>query len=276
MLKRAAQEKSSSITKAKPGVKSSKSVTRPERDVVPQFGQVRTRRLFEEICERVRHEMSIGALKPGDKLPAERELAVQFGVSRTALREALRSLEIAGIVGLQKGMKGGAFILKGDLDLITRSMRDIVNLGRISLDDTTEARTLIMQTAIELVCERAGADIFDALERNNERLALLPQGAAVSDRVKISIEFYALLAKGTGNEMVQIIVESLNAIVLQKIAERYIIAMPSLVAHRRRLISLLRDRDAGASKKEMGMFLKKVHKHLIDEERLNDKRRQKG
>jgi hypothetical protein len=52
--------------------------------------------------------------------------------------------------------------------------------------------------------------------------------------------------------------------------------MPSLVAHRRRLISLLRDRDAEAAKKEMGMFLKKVHKHLIDEERLNDRRRQKG
>ena len=70
----------------------------------------------QRVCrgERIRHQLSIRALRPGDKLPAERELAVQFGVSRSALREALRSLEIAGIVELRKGVKGGAFIRPGD------------------------------------------------------------------------------------------------------------------------------------------------------------------
>ena len=127
-----------------------------------QFRPIRTRRVFEEICEQVRREMGAGTLRPGDKLPAERELALQFGVSRTAVREALRSLEIAGIIGLQKGAKGGAFILKGDLDQITRSIRDLFYLGRITLDSLTEIRTPIMQTAVGLVSveiprERASA-----------------------------------------------------------------------------------------------------------------------
>ena len=66
------------------------------------------RRIFEEICDQIRRDMAASKLCPGDKLPAERELAQQFGVSRNAVREALRSLEVAGIVRLQKGVKGGA------------------------------------------------------------------------------------------------------------------------------------------------------------------------
>ena len=74
--------------------------------VVPTFQPIQVRRAFEEICDRIRARIAAGLLKPGDKLPAERELAQQLGVGRNALREALRSLEIAGIVRLQKGAQG--------------------------------------------------------------------------------------------------------------------------------------------------------------------------
>lgn len=75
-----------------------------------QFRPIRTRRAFEEICERIREQLALGVLKPGDKLPPERDLAQQLGVSRNVLREALRSLEMAGVLRLLKGVKGGAFI----------------------------------------------------------------------------------------------------------------------------------------------------------------------
>jgi len=238
----------------------------------PQFAQIRTRRVFEEICEQVRRQMSDGSLRPGDKLPAERELAVQFGVSRTAVREALRSLEIAGIVGLQKGAKGGAFILKGDLELITRSMRDMFYLGRISLDSLTETRTLIMQAAVGLVSQRMTPDLLAALERNTERLAQLPRLNSAVDRIEISAEFYDLLAKATGNELMQVIVESLSALVLQRVEERRMNAMPDLLAHRRRLVALFAKRDVPGAQLEIGKHLQSLHKHLMREERLNEKR----
>jgi DNA-binding FadR family transcriptional regulator len=76
------------------------------------FGPVRSTRLFEEICDQIRGQLSLGKIGPGDKLPAERDLADQFGVSRSAVREALRTLEVSGLIELRKGPKGGAFMLE--------------------------------------------------------------------------------------------------------------------------------------------------------------------
>ena len=236
-----------------------------------QFSQIRTRRVFEEICAQVRHEMATGALRPGDKLPPERELALKFGVSRTAVREALRTLEIAGIVGLQKGVKGGAFILKGDLDLITRSVRDMFLLGRISLDSLTETRTLIMQTAVGLASERITPEILATLEANTDELAKLPKPGSPADRVEVSARFYNLLAKATGNELLQVIIELLTELVLQRVEERHMSAMPNLVAHRRRLIALLARRDVAEAQQEIGKHLQALHKHLLREERKHEK-----
>ena len=63
-----------------------------------RFQPIHVRRTFEEICERIREQLALGVLKPGDKLPRERDLAEQLGVSRNVLREALRSLEMAGLL----------------------------------------------------------------------------------------------------------------------------------------------------------------------------------
>ena len=233
-----------------------------------QFQPIRTRRVFEEICEQVRREMEAGTLRPGDKLPAERELALQFGVSRTAVREALRSLEISGIIGLQKGAKGGAFILKGDLDQITRSIRDLFYLGRISLDSLTETRTLIMQTAVSLVSERITPEILGALRENLDRLSKLPRASTPQERVEISGEFYDLIAKATQNEVMQAIISSLSQIVLQQVVERHMTAMPNLLEHRRKLIEALAKNDVAAAQEEMGRHLQALHKHLMREEKL--------
>src|SRR5262249_58204045 len=87
-----------------------------------KFRPIHTRGAFEEICERIREQLALGMLKPGDKLPPERDLAQQLGVSRNVLREALRSLEMAGVLRLLKGVKGGAFIQEGD----TSRMNDVM------------------------------------------------------------------------------------------------------------------------------------------------------
>jgi GntR family transcriptional regulator, transcriptional repressor for pyruvate dehydrogenase complex len=233
----------------------------------PRFAPIRTKRVFEEICEQVRREMAAGSLRPGDKLPAERELAAKLGVSRAAVREALRSLEIAGVVGLQKGARGGAFILKGDPDLVTQSIRDMFHLGRISLDNLTEARTLVMQVAMQLACERIRPTTVAALERNVDRLTALPASGKASERVAISAEFYRLVSQATDNTVLQVIVEALTDVVLQQVEESNIEFFPNLIAHRRRLVEYIATRQVDEAKREMTEHLQRLRRHLMRAER---------
>ena len=201
----------------------------------------------------------------GDKLPAERELAQMFKVSRNAVREALRSLEVTGVVRLQKGVAGGAFILEGDPDLVTRSLRDMFFLGRISLDSLTEARTHVMQMAVTLAAERITPDIVAALEENNARFKALNRWARLAERADIGKEFYALIAKATRNDVVVVMVDALTSIVMQEVVEFNFAVLPSVIDHRIQLIRFLEARDRDAAKREITEHLQTLHRHLIRE-----------
>ena len=67
-------------------------------DAKPVYRTVKTSRLFEQIVKQVEDSILKGQLKPGDQLPAERDLAQRFGVSRTAVREAVKTLREKGLV----------------------------------------------------------------------------------------------------------------------------------------------------------------------------------
>jgi GntR family transcriptional repressor for pyruvate dehydrogenase complex len=250
-----------------------KAAAKPPRSISgpapaqPKFAPIRTKRVFEEICEQVRREMAAGILRPGDKLPAERDLAHQLGVSRTAVREALRTLELAGVVGMQKGAMGGAFILKGDPDLVTRSIRDMFYLGRISLDDLTEARVLVMQVAMELASERIRPTTVAALEHNVERLAALSPSGEIANRIASSAEFYRLVSQATDNTVLQVIIQALTEIVLQQVERSRLGSFPNLVAHRRRLVDRLANHRADEAKQEITEHLRRLHRHLLKEGR---------
>ena len=81
--------------------------SRAQPHVAP-IARVPRSRLYELVAERLREHVESAGLSPGDRLPAERALAEQFGVSRTSVREALVSLEVQGLVEVRHG--GGVFL----------------------------------------------------------------------------------------------------------------------------------------------------------------------
>jgi GntR family transcriptional repressor for pyruvate dehydrogenase complex len=218
------------------------------------------RRAFEVICERIRGELASGALKVGDKLPAERELAADYQVSRSALREALRSLEVAGIIRNVKGVKGGAFIQAADPERIVQAMQDYVHLGDVSLDELTEARLAIQDIIVRLACERADEADLAELEAIAERTR---EESGVEIRYQCAVAYYAVLARATRNRMFGIFVESLSAILHQFVrGPGYEVLQSDLIDSRFALIRHLRAHDADAAAAEMRKHLELVHRHV--------------
>src|SRR2546427_12944033 len=89
----------------------------------PVYKAVRTSRLYEQIVQQIEESILKGALKPGDQLPAERELAQQFGVSRTAVREAVKTLRAKRLGEAYLGR--GTFVTDGTPQAIRQS-RDLM------------------------------------------------------------------------------------------------------------------------------------------------------
>ena len=232
-----------------------------------QFAPIHTRRAFEEICQRIREQLAAGVLKPGDKLPAERDLAQQLGVGRNALREALRSLEIAGIVRLQKGVKGGAFIREGDSGRMNQVVADMLSLGSISVEELTEARVHIQDLVVRLAAARATRAELDALEANIDRTEQMTLAGRFLDRVECSRDFYQLLAAATHNPVLSMMVHSLTEILMQFVTVRVAAGgkpQPRLIEKRREFLLALRARDADLAANLMRTHLASVHRLLKD------------
>src|SRR6516165_9204163 len=230
-----------------------------------KFRPIHTRRAFEEICERIREQLALGVLKPGDKLPPERDLAQQLGVSRNVRREALRSLEMAGVLRLQKGVKGGAFVQTGDTSRMNVVMRDMLSLGTISVRELSEARIDVLDLVVRLACTHARQADFEALEGNVVRTELATREGRLLDRVECSREFYKLLAASTGNKVITMIMDSVTEIHMRFVYAKVVssgVAMLRLAEKRRQFLSALRARNASTATRLMRAHLESVQRIL--------------
>lgn len=221
------------------------------------FTPVKATRIFEDICDQIRVQLASGALKPGDKLPGERDLALAFGVGRPSVREALRTLEISGIVTLQKGAKGGAFINSGDTSMLTKALHDSMLLGRISFDNLKEAREVIWGPVIRLACQRGTNDDFDKIDRHVD---LIERTKDLQLRAAASVELFNLIAAASQNEALVMLVESLAQIVLFVREKSGRVYFPELPPLRKQLAEALRQRDEARATAIVDEYLSVVHR----------------
>src|ERR1700751_1875664 len=94
----------------------------------PMYKTVRTSRLYEQIVQQVEEAILTGQLKPGDQLPAERDLAQSFGGSRTAVREAVKALREKGLVAAYTGR--GTFVTNGTSQSMRQSLSLITKISQ--------------------------------------------------------------------------------------------------------------------------------------------------
>jgi GntR family transcriptional repressor for pyruvate dehydrogenase complex len=223
-------------------------------------------RAFEQVANHIRQSIASGTLKPGDKLAPERDMAKQFEVGRNAIREALRDLEGKGIVRLEKGRGGGAFVRPPNASRVTHALSDLVDGGSISLSDLTQARVLFMEVVVRLASEHATESDFAALEKNIEETEEFTKAGNAELRIESIGKFYTLIAEATGNSVLVLMATSLSAIVrrlLDKAVDSDRRGLPTTVASRRRFLRFLRAGDVDKAIAELNDHLVTLHRSLV-------------
>ena len=222
----------------------------------------RIRRTFEEVALQLRAMFTEGHLNPGDRLPPERELSQQLGVSRSALREALRTLEISGVIELRKGRSGGAFITQGNFEAVTANFRDLLTLGNLKFEEIAEARTWLAEIVVRVACERATDEDIDALEANVLEAERMLAAGRHAEKIDLNIEFHNLLARATRNPLLAMNVRTMSD-VMHGFADRYDERTDFGLPERRRLIAALRARDSERATRELLDVMSRWHRYIF-------------
>ncbi|WP_248960526.1 FadR/GntR family transcriptional regulator [Sphaerisporangium perillae] len=170
-----------------------------EQQLVALLRPVRAGNAFEETVERLLQAIKLGVVAHGDKLPPERELAVQLGISRVTLREAIRALQQAGYLDVRRGRYGGAFVVYEPPRPRHGDLRRAVNqMGADDLDDALTFRMAI---------ECGAAQVLAAIDLTEEQRALLRRrladvnDAAPGDYRRLDTAFHLSIAELTGSAL---------------------------------------------------------------------------
>jgi DNA-binding FadR family transcriptional regulator len=158
-------------------------------------------RTYELVLDRIETQIVSGALRAGERLPPERELAAMLGVSRPAVREALRILEAQGAVRSQvgKGPGSGTTIDRVPRDALARLLRLHVALGSFPLEDVVETRVALERSSVVLACRNAQPEDLARM-----RAALLAMDEQDVDREtfnQVDTDFHVALADAGGNRL---------------------------------------------------------------------------
>ncbi|HEV2141253.1 MAG TPA: FadR/GntR family transcriptional regulator [Candidatus Dormibacteraeota bacterium] len=175
---------------------------------IVRFERIQQLRAHEYVAEQIRRHISLRLIKPGEALPAERELAVMFGVGRPTIQNALRILEAAGLVESRRGRSGGTFVAQRDGDslaadeMIVRVMRH-----RKELEDLLQYRSLI-----EPQVARAAASARRAQDVAAMRKAIEGMVAATTEPeyMRHDTDFHIAIARATGNSILTHAIEDIR------------------------------------------------------------------
>lgn len=240
----------------------------------PMFQPIRTRRGFEAVCDQIRQQLARGELRPGDRLPNEKDLAEQFDISRSGVREALRSLEAAGLVEARTGINGGFYIHNGNASGLTQTVQDMVSLGQLPIASVTEARIELMGVAIRLACARATEEELAAIEADIDHHTELFSTSHGSRNTKSVIEFYRLIARATHNEVIVMMVDALSEIIRILLARVDPQPRKDLMQVRRKVLALMRARDPQGAVDAMSIHLRRVSSYLESENKKTQRARE--
>ena len=226
---------------------------------------VDSRRAWEVVLQRIEGDLIAGRLLPGDHLPAERALAAELAVGRSSVREALRVLEVLGLIRTQTGSgpQSGAIIVARPSGGMSALMRLQVAAQGFVTADVVKTR-LVLEAAVVAELAAATPDLSPALEildamENPAADAPLTE----AEFLALDAAFHLSLAEASGNEVIAAMMAGLRHSV-----ESYVVAgsvnLPSWTATSARLRAEHRDIVAAIEAGDPALASTRIRRHIED------------
>ncbi len=180
------------------------------------FKPLKKIRLYEEVADQIKKSIFDGFLKPGEALPSERELTQLFSVGRPTVREALRTLNVLGLIE-NNPIKKGFIVRKADITQYMETLRNeivwLIHADRKTLEDLWEVRKFIELGVSHAAAKNASDSDLDELDRIIEKMKTV-----IGDfdaYFPLASDFHKKLALISGNKIFYIIWSMIYGILLK-------------------------------------------------------------
>jgi GntR family transcriptional regulator, transcriptional repressor for pyruvate dehydrogenase complex len=221
------------------------------------YKTIQTSRLYEQIVRQVEELILSGKLKPGDQLLSERELAQQFGVSRTAVREAIKALREKGLVEAYSGK--GTFITNATSQAIRQSLDLMMRIGQPgNLTQLEEVREILEPDIAALAATRA----------DEQHLATMREAIAVMDRsgqdpdayIEADLDFHLSLAEAVDNPIILSLLDSIVELLREQRLNIFRVEGGPARGqyHHKHILDAVERRDPDAAREAMRAHLQQV------------------
>ena len=215
----------------------------------------------DEAIEKIKEMIVSGALRPGDRLPKESELAAELGLSRNSLREAVRALSLIRILDVRQG--DGTYVNSLDPQLLLDAMSFVVDFHR---DDTVleflAVRRILEPAATAMAAGRISEQQLDALSAQLDALGDQP---SVEDLVACDLEFHRGIVLSSGNSVLCSLLDGLSGPTTRARVWRGLTqedAVGRTLREHRAILGALRDRDAEAARSWATVHIASVEQWL--------------
>lgn len=181
------------------------------------FRPLRKQRYSDQIAELIQKKILEDSLEIGTSLPSEKDMATEFGVSRSVIREALRILEMSGLVDIRKGPTGGIFVTNVYHEPIKRSLSNMIISGEITIEHLFDARMLIEpRIAREAALHARREDLRKLRDLFNDSQAHIDDPVHLKQN---NLRFHLLLARASGNPVLSLLLESVIELLVERIMD---------------------------------------------------------
>lgn len=221
------------------------------------YKAIQSSRIYEQIVQQIEDSIRNGELREGAQLPAERDLAKQFGVSRTAVREAMKALQEKGLVDALPGR--GTFVTSATSNPMRRSLDGIIKSGdRDSLNYLAEVREILEPEIAALAALRATGQDITAMR---EAIFVMDNAGWEAERyIEADLDFHLALAEAAGNPIVLSLLDSIVGVLReQRLKIFHVTGGPERgQRHHRLILEAIKRHDPQAARAEMQAHLLQI------------------